>query len=123
MPPLLDNPLAEDRRLKYAVAFDDHSPVPADMLPMEFAAGESRHWSESVMNNVHTSTTQHPLTAGMHTLRFYVLDTGLVLQKLALSRKPLPCSISAPGRAFARGDWVLSLRGLNHKQEYEKGRK
>ncbi|MGW9529252.1 glycosyl hydrolase 115 family protein [Paenibacillus terrae] len=97
------NPLAEDRRLKYAVAFDDHPPVPADMLPLEFAAGESRHWSESVMNNVHTSTTQHPLTAGMHTLRFYGLDAGLVLQKLVLSREPLPCSYFGPEESFCKG--------------------
>ncbi|WP_179032080.1 hypothetical protein [Paenibacillus kribbensis] len=47
--------------------------------------------------------TQHPLTAGMHTLRFYVLDTGLVLQKLVLSRKPLPCSYFGPRESFCKG--------------------
>ncbi|APB71706.1 hypothetical protein PPYC1_15610 [Paenibacillus polymyxa] len=98
------NPLGEGRRLKYAVAFDSHQPVLTDMLPLEFAAGESRHWSESVMNNIHTSTTQHSLTAGMHTLRLYVLDAGLVLQKLVLSREPLLCSYFGPEESFCKED-------------------
>ncbi|MGG4220481.1 glycosyl hydrolase 115 family protein [Paenibacillus jamilae] len=98
------NPLGEGRRLKYAVAFDGHQPVLADMLPLEFAAGESRHWSESVMNNIHTSTTQHPLAAGMHTLRLYVLDAGLVLQKLVLSHEPLLCSYFGPEESFCKED-------------------
>ncbi|ASR48208.1 hypothetical protein B4V02_16630 [Paenibacillus kribbensis] len=59
--------------------------------------------------------TQHPLTAGMHTLRFYVLDTVWCCRSWSCPGSRFPAPISAPGRAFARGDWVLSLRGLNHK--------
>ncbi|WP_238588365.1 hypothetical protein [Paenibacillus polymyxa] len=54
------------------------------------------------MNNIHTSTTQHSLTAGMHTLRLYVLDAGLVLQKLVLSREPLLCSYFGPEESFCK---------------------
>jgi hypothetical protein len=97
------NPLTEDSRLPYAVGIDGGEPVKADMLPADFAAGESWHWSESVMNNVHTHDTKHHLTAGVHTLRFYVLHAAIVLQKLVITKDALPYSYFGPQESYFKG--------------------
>ncbi|MNE85228.1 hypothetical protein D3C80_1822060 [compost metagenome] len=52
------------------------------------------------MDNIHTRTTRHVLTKGIHILRFYGLDAGLVLQKLVLSALPLPYSYLGPEESY-----------------------
>lgn len=94
------NPLAEEARLAYAIAVDEGRPLRADMLPRDFAAGESFHWSEAVLNNAHVHATSHALAAGSHTLRFYVMDAALVLQRLVLSKGPLPYTYFGPPESF-----------------------
>jgi hypothetical protein len=94
------NPLTEENRLPYAVGIDGGEPVKADMLPANFAAGESWDWSESVMNNIHTHGTEHHLTAGVHTLRFYVLHAAIVLQKLVITKDALPYSYFGPQESY-----------------------
>lgn len=94
------NPLTKQEQLPYAVGMDDNEPVVAQLLPAEFAAGESYHWEQAVLNNVHTHGTQHVLTSGLHTLRVYVLDAGMVLQKLIVSRDSLPSSYFGPPESY-----------------------
>ena len=79
---------SEKSRLKYAVAFDDETPTIADTLPKDFITGsyDNNIWCDAVLENIHLTTTMHKLTKGIHKLRFYGLDAGLVLQKLVLSR-------------------------------------
>ncbi|MNJ04686.1 hypothetical protein D3C73_1655580 [compost metagenome] len=55
------------------------------------------------MDNIHLAKTCHALTAGVHTLRFYGLDAGLVLQKLVLSTEPLPSSYFGPEESYCTG--------------------
>lgn len=94
------NNLSHDSRLRYAVSFDGEEPVIADTLPEDFAAGESPSWGRGVLENIHLSTTAHRLSAGLHTLRFYGLDAGLVLQKLVLSKEPLTYSYYGPVESY-----------------------
>ena len=82
------------------ISFDGEEPVIADTLPEDFAAGESPSWGRGVLENIHLSTTAHRLSAGLHTLRFYGLDAGLVLQKLVLSKEPLPYSYYGPVESY-----------------------
>ncbi|MNN81692.1 hypothetical protein D3C81_1985420 [compost metagenome] len=56
------------------------------------------------MDNIHMKTTTHALSAGIHTLRFYGLDAGVVLQKLVLSASPLPYSYFGPEESFCTGN-------------------
>lgn len=99
------NNLQEKSRLKYAVAFDGQTPVIADALPKEFAAGSYINdiWCNAVLDNIHIITTKHKLAKGIHTLRFYGLDAGLVLQKLVLSKDELPESYFGPEESFYVG--------------------
>ncbi|MNC56218.1 hypothetical protein D3C75_1057990 [compost metagenome] len=90
-------------RQKYAIAIDGGQPVTADALPEDFAAGHSRSWETGVLNNIHTCETVHALEAGVHTIRFYSLDPGVVLQKLVLSRTMLPYSYFGPEESFCTG--------------------
>jgi hypothetical protein len=53
-----------------------------------------------VLENIHTTTTKHKLTKGMHKLKFYGLDAGLVLQKLFLSKGKLKESFFGPEESF-----------------------
>ncbi|MFC6334110.1 glycosyl hydrolase 115 family protein [Paenibacillus septentrionalis] len=94
------NPLSVDNRLRYAVAVDEQEPTIAAALSEAFTPGESRDWGQGVLNNCHTTTTEHQLTKGKHTLRVYVLDAGLVLQRVLLSSKPLPYSYLGPLESY-----------------------
>lgn len=96
------NNLSQFSGLKYAVGFDAQTPVITDALPTDFAGGnhDNEPWCRAVMDNIHTVTTSHALTKGIHTLRFYGLDAGLVLQKLVLSAAELPYSYLGPEESF-----------------------
>lgn len=97
------NNLSKNSRLKYAVAFEDETPIIADALPKDFIAGDYDNyvWCNAVLENIHITTTTHKLTKGIHTLRFYGLDAGLVLQKLVLSKGKLPNSYFGPEESFS----------------------
>lgn len=88
--------------LKYAAGFDGHNPVIADALPPGFEGGnhDNGAWCRAVMDNIHVTATTHTLSKGIHTLRFYGLDAGLVLQKLVLSAGPLPYSYLGPEESY-----------------------
>ena len=96
------NNLREKSRLKYAVAFDGEKETIADAFIDDFIAGSYTNdsWCEAVLNNIHITTTKHRLTKGIHKLRFYGMDAGLVLQKLVLSKEKLPYSYFGPEESF-----------------------
>lgn len=96
------NNLQNDTRLKYAVGFDDEKPVIKDILPKDFIAGDYNniHWCRAVLDNIHISETNHRLAKGVHKLRFYGLDAGIVLQKLVLSKDKLPESYFGPEESY-----------------------
>ncbi|MHA6529507.1 glycosyl hydrolase 115 family protein [Paenibacillus sp. BAC0078] len=102
------NHLSPVSGLKYAAGFDSETPVIVDALPADYEGGnhDNEPWCRAVMDNIHTVTTRHPLAKGMHTLRFYGLDAGLVLQKLVLSALPLPYSYLGPQESFYTGQPV-----------------
>ncbi|MEK5445337.1 glycosyl hydrolase 115 family protein [Paenibacillus sp. FSL R7-0331] len=96
------NHLSPVSGLKYAAGFDGGEPIVADALPPGYEGGNHSNepWCRAVMNNIHVSSTSHTLTKGVHTLRFYGLDAGLVLQKLVLSAGPLPYSYLGPEESY-----------------------
>lgn len=96
------NNLSINSSLKYAVAIDGENAFVSDALPADFIAGNYNNdaWNNAVMDNIHLSTTIHSLTKGIHMLRFYGLDAGLVLQKLVLSKSPLLHSYFGPEESY-----------------------
>jgi hypothetical protein len=69
------------RGLRYAVSFDDEQPQVIDAL-----AGESqRSWETAVKDSVRQVRSKHVVAApGYHTLKFWAVDPGVVLQKLVV---------------------------------------
>lgn len=67
--------------LKYGIGFDDE--IPQVMNLNEDNSGQN--WNISVGNNIKIISSTHTLTnAGNHTLKFYMKDSGLVLQKIVI---------------------------------------
>ena len=96
------NNLSRNSRLRYGVSFDGAAPVIANSLPEEFIAGDYNNdpWCMGVLDNIHIMTTAHKLAKGLHVLRFHGLDAGLVMQKLVLSKDPLPASYFGPEESY-----------------------
>jgi hypothetical protein len=69
------------RGLRYAVSFDDQPPQIIDAL----AANSLQDWATSVKNGVRTSKSEHAVSGtGYHTLKFWMVDPGVVLEKLVV---------------------------------------
>jgi hypothetical protein len=96
-----------DRDLRYAIAFDDQAPRIVTLVPKTFIAQHGDMvWEAFVADNAHHSTSEHVLGAGgKHILRIWMVDPGVVLQKVVIdcggvrpSYLGPPESTRAPGR-------------------------
>lgn len=87
----------------------------------KFVAGNynSGPWSANVRDNIRLSTTEHSLTAGVHTVRIYAVDPALVLQKLVLypKNKALPSSYFGPEESYYEGKTVTQAKLTADYQE------
>jgi hypothetical protein len=85
------------RGLRYSVALDSASPIVVDA----WADKSTAAWSKAVSDGVHRIST--PLTVdkpGQHTLHFCMVDPGVVVEKLVLSRGRQPANyLGAPESA------------------------
>jgi hypothetical protein len=68
--------------LRYAISFDDEAP---QMINIH-ADNSEKAWERSVSDGATVLTSKHNIAAaGKHTLKFWVVDAGLVLQKLVVN--------------------------------------
>ena len=83
--------------LRYAVSLDDETPQIIN-LHTGLKPGESnRIWEQAVANNIILKTSQHNVvSAGAHVLKFWRVDSGVVLEKLVVSQGELPASYLGP---------------------------
>ena len=74
------------RALQVAVSFDDEAPQILTIVPEKYdAQNGNRDWEESVRNNARTVTSTHTLAnGGVHTFRVWMVDPGVVLQKIVV---------------------------------------
>ncbi len=75
-----------DRGLRYAVSFDDDPPQEITLVPKGFSAQNgNREWERSVENNGRHSYSSHTIRKpGYHTLKIWMIDPGVVLEKLVV---------------------------------------
>jgi hypothetical protein len=79
--------------LRFAVSFDDEAPQVVDVV----ADSSLQAWERSVGDNIRVLTTRHRLaTPGTHVLKFWMVDPGVVLQKLVIEARDLPPSYLGP---------------------------
>lgn len=95
------NNLEDGRNMRYAVSVDDGAPTAVKTLPDEhynIGSGHyrDRDWAEGVLNNCHYGENSVSLEPGVHNIRIYGVEAGLVLQKLILYRDVLPDSYFGP---------------------------
>ena len=79
--------------LRYAVSFDDEAPQVVNV----HADRAQKTWERMVENGAAVFTTTHKLARpGAHTLTFWAMDGGLVLQKLVIDAGGLKASYLGP---------------------------
>ena len=85
------------RGLRYAVSFDDQPPQVIDAL----GKNSLEDWATSVKDGVRKSDSAHTLTSpGDHTLKFWMVDPGVVLQKLVVSSGAVRPSYFGPPESY-----------------------
>ncbi|MBN1508028.1 MAG: glycosyl hydrolase 115 family protein [Sedimentisphaerales bacterium] len=91
-----------DRALRYAVSFDDQPPQVIDIVPKGFdARNGNRDWEESVKNSCRIVQSAHTLsTGGYHTLKVWMVDPGVILQKIVVDLGGLRPNYLGPPESY-----------------------
>lgn len=73
-----------DRSLQYAISFDDDEPQIITLVSADFNATHGNvDWEKTVADNARFSESLHSIKkSGYHTLKIWMVDQGVVLQKL-----------------------------------------
>ena len=91
--------------LHYAISFDDEPPqiinvhandtIPDWQYPMD--------WMQNVAYNIKITTSEHTIeNPGEHILKFWMVDPGLVLQKIVVETKDIQSSYFGPPESFRK---------------------
>ncbi len=87
------------RGLRFAMAFDDEAPQVIDAL----AKNSQRDWETTVKDSVRSVVSTHAIAApGYHTLRVWMVDPGVVLQKLVVDMGGVKPSYLGPPESYRR---------------------
>jgi glycosyl hydrolase family 115 (putative glucuronidase)/glycosyl hydrolase family 115 len=85
--------------VRYAISVDDEAPQVVNIT----ADSSNPGWERSVADNIRILTTRHMLArAGSHVLRFWLVDPGVVLQKLVIDAGGERPSYLGPPESFHR---------------------
>jgi hypothetical protein len=93
-----------DRGVRYAVSFDDETPQVVTLVPQGYQA-QNRNvaWEKSVADNAHYGKSKHAVAAaGYHTLKIWMIDPAVVMQKLVVDLGGLKPSYLGPPESFHR---------------------
>jgi lysophospholipase L1-like esterase len=127
-----------DRGVRYAVSFDDEAPQVVTLVPAGWKAVREgqKDWEKSVADNAHHGRSKHRILApGYHTLKVWMVDAAVVVQKLIVDLGGLKPSYLGPPESF-RGPMAAPARPaadqpvmrsdpnsqLGHQQLLEKAR-
>jgi hypothetical protein len=95
---------APGRGVRYAVSFDDEPPQVITIVPKGYFVDNGvRDWEESVKDSVRKIKSTHAIERpGYHTLKFWMVDPGVVLQKLVVDLGGVKPSYLGPPESFHR---------------------
>ncbi len=90
------------RDVRYAVSFDDEPPQTVVLVPQKTQVGEGTHvWEKAVAANARYGISKHHLAQpGVHVLKIWAIDPGVVLTKLVLDFGGLKPSYLGPPESF-----------------------
>jgi hypothetical protein len=92
------------RALRYAASFDDEAPQVVTIVPANFnAQNGNRNWEESVKNNCRKLKSTHTVSKpGYHTLKIWMIDPGVVLERVVVNTGGVKPSYLGPPESFHR---------------------
>ncbi|HEY1789337.1 MAG TPA: glycosyl hydrolase 115 family protein [Verrucomicrobiae bacterium] len=92
------------RGLRFALSFDGQPPQIVTAVPADYTAGDGNHdWEDTVANSARTIKTPFSLSKpGEHTLKVWMVDPGIVLQKIVVDCGGLKPSYLGPPESFYR---------------------
>lgn len=90
------------RDIQYAVSVDDQPPAIIKLIPKEYSAmNGNRDWEKSVSDNYRLSkSTIEVSKPGYHTLKVWMVDPGILLQKIVVNTGGLKPSYLGPPESF-----------------------
>ena len=108
------------RGLHFALSFDDGPPQIVTLVPEKYSAQNgNRDWETSVKDNARLSHTAFSLTnSGYHTLKVWMVDPGVVIEKIVVNMGGLQASYLGPPeshfnrRLTSAEDWQLMMDRL-----------
>jgi Gylcosyl hydrolase family 115 C-terminal domain/Glycosyl hydrolase family 115 len=90
---------ASSTGIRYAVSFDGQPPQIVSIWPDTAQQTLERAATDNILESVSSHTLG---SAGQHTLKFWMVDPGVVLQRLVVSARPLPRTYLGPPESFYR---------------------
>jgi hypothetical protein len=92
------------RGLRFAVSFDDETPQVVTLVPADYKAQNgNRDWEKVVGDNARYARSTHTLAKpGYHTLKYWMVDPGVVLQKVVVDLGGVKPSYLGPPESFHR---------------------
>lgn len=83
--------------IKYGISFDDEEPQIFDLQPDK----SNQAWEKQVADNIQIITSNHKINdQGAHTLKFWMVDPAVVLQKIVVNTGGLKPSYLGPPQSF-----------------------
>ncbi len=82
--------------LRYGIGFNNEEP----QIMNVHEDNSSKNWNESVANNIKVSTSLHTILKGNQTLKYYLIDNGLVLQKIVVDTGKVQQTYLGPPESF-----------------------
>ncbi len=88
------------------MSFDDEPPQVVTLVPQNYnAQNGNRDWEKSVEDNARYSHTTHSIAApGYHTLKIWMVDPGVVLEKLVVNLGGVKPSYLGPPESYHAGN-------------------
>lgn len=89
--------------LHYGISFDDEKPQIMNVHKNDTIPDWKYPptWNQAVMENIKIITSDHFIeNPGEHTLKFWMVDPGLVLQKIVVETEEIPFSYLGPPESF-----------------------
>jgi hypothetical protein len=95
------------RGLRFAITVDDEQPQVVDVFDTKHHS--HNEWQQAVKDNARTRTTTHTIASpGVHVVKFWMVDPGVVLEKLIVHQGDLPPSYFGPPEALAPDNAAVS---------------
>jgi len=92
------------RGVRYAASFDDEPPQVVTLVPQKYTAQDgNRDWGRTVEDNARHSRTVHTIKSpGYHTLKIWMVDQGVVLEKIVVDLGGVRPSYLGPPESYRR---------------------